>query len=185
VLRHTTGLPNWGNEKEAKLMFSPDSCFSYSGEGFVFLQKTIEKITSKPLNKIAQEEIFSPLKMENSSYEWTNKFDSTSAFGNSANEIKRHSSQNAAYSLLTNAHDYNAFLQAVTSGKGLKLATHRMMIGEATPTNWYNHKVTEATSHINWGLGVGLQQNENGKAIWHWGDNGGFKAFYIVFPATH
>jgi CubicO group peptidase (beta-lactamase class C family) len=43
VLKHRTGLPNWGNEKGAKLMFTPDSCFSYSGEGFVFLQKIIEK----------------------------------------------------------------------------------------------------------------------------------------------
>lgn len=185
VLRHTTGLPNWGDEKEAKLMFTPDSCFSYSGEGFVLLQKTMEKITGKSLNQIAREEVFDPLKMESSNYQWIDKFDSISAFGNSEAEVKRHSVQNAAYSLLTNAHDYNIFLQAILSGKDLKPATHSMMFEKATGANWFNHKVTEATAHISWGLGVGLQQNEKGKAVWHWGDNGGFKAFYISFPAKH
>jgi CubicO group peptidase (beta-lactamase class C family) len=29
VLRHTTGLPNWGNDTVAKLIFTPDSVYSY------------------------------------------------------------------------------------------------------------------------------------------------------------
>lgn len=185
VLSHKTGLPNWGNKKGVKLMFPPDSCFSYSGEGFVFLQRVAEKITGKTLNQIAGEEVFVPLKMSSSSYEWTSKFDSVSAFGNGADEIARHSNQNAAYSLLTTAHDYNLFLQEMIAGEGLKPASHEMMLAKATPGNWYRHPPKEATSHIWWGLGVGIQENEKGKAIWHWGDNGNFKCFYMVFPATH
>lgn len=186
VLSHKTGLPNWGNKKMgARLMFMPDSCFSYSGEGFVFLQRGIEKITGKPLNQIANQEVFGPLNMTSSSYEWTSKFDTVSAFGNSDEQIKRHSDQNAAYSLLTNAHDYTIFLQAVVNGTGLKSETQQLMLEKATPGNWFNHTPVEATNHIWWGLGVGIQENEKGKAIWHWGDNGDFKAFYIVFPATH
>ena len=185
VLSHKTGLPNWSRPGPAKLMFPPDSCFSYSGEGFVFLQRTVEKITGKTLNQLAGEEVFVPLKMTGSSYEWTNKFDTVSAFGNSAGQVKNHSSQNAAYSLLTNAHDYSIFLQAVATGEGLKPATHQLMLAKATPGNWFNHKPTEAANHIWWGLGVGLQENEKGKAFWHWGDNGAFKAFYIDFPERH
>lgn len=185
VLKHRTGLPNWGNEKGAKLMFTPDSCFSYSGEGFVFLQKSVEKITGKPLNQIANEEVFGPLNMASSSYKWTSKFDTLSVFGNSAEQIKRHSNQNAAYSLLTNAHDYTLFLQALVNGTGLKPETQQLMLEKATPGNWFDHKPIEATNHIWWGLGVGVQENEKGKAIWHWGDNGDFKAFYVVFPARH
>jgi CubicO group peptidase (beta-lactamase class C family) len=184
VLRHTTGLPNWGDSAGARLLFPPDSCFSYSGEGFVFLQKAVEKLTGKPLNDIAQEEVFTPLGMTSSSYCWMSKDDTVSAFGNSAGAIKFHSKQNAAYSLLTNAHDYSLYLQALVAGKGLKPATHQMMLNKATPANWFNHIPTEATAHIAWGLGVGLQENEKGKALWHWGDNGAFKAFYIVYPAT-
>ncbi|MDB5091032.1 MAG: serine hydrolase [Mucilaginibacter sp.] len=185
VLKHRTGLPNWGDEKGAKLMFTPDSCFSYSGEGFVFLQRVVEKIIGKPLNRIANEEVFGPLNMTSSSYEWTSKFDTVSAFGNSAGQINRHSNQNAAYSLLTNAHDYTIFLQALVNGTGLKPETQQLMLEKATPGNWFDHKPIEATNHIWWGMGVGIQENEKGKAIWHWGDNGDFKAFYMVFPARH
>ncbi|MEO6977945.1 MAG: serine hydrolase [Mucilaginibacter sp.] len=184
VLSHKTGLPNWSRRGPAKLMFPPDSCFSYSGEGFVFLQRTVEKITGKNLNELVNEEVFVPLKMNSSSYEWTNKFDTVSAFGNSAQQVKRHTDQNAAYSLLTNAHDYALFLQALVNGTGLKPETQQLMIEKATPGNWFDHEPIEATNHIWWGMGVGIQENEKGKAIWHWGDNGAFKAFYIVFPAT-
>ena len=61
VLRHTTGLPNWGDDKSAKLIFTPDSTFSYSGEGFQYLQHVVEKLTSKSLNELAEQEVFKPL----------------------------------------------------------------------------------------------------------------------------
>jgi len=182
VLSHHTGLPNWGDNKGARLMFTPDSCFSYSGEGFVFLQHVLEHITGKTLNQIAGEEVFTPLHMSNSSYMWTAKFDTVSAFGNSADQIKWHSGQNAAASLLTNAVDYTKFLQALASGYGLKPETHKMMLSNITEGNWYNRRTTAANAHIWWGLGIGIQENEKGRAIWHWGDNGDFKAFYILFP---
>jgi hypothetical protein len=31
---------------------------------------------------------------------------------------------------------------------------------------------------------VGIQYNERGKALWQWGDNGDFKAFYIILPGS-
>lgn len=182
VLRHTTGLPNWGDDKGAKLLFMPDSCFSYSGEGYVFLQRVVEKLTNKPLDKLMQEEVFTPLNMTASSYTWEDKFDTVAAFGNSPEAIKRHKNANAAYSLLTNAHDYTVFLQALIAGRGLKPTTRQMMFEKSSEGNWFGHTVTEANQHINWGLGVGLQENEMGKSIWHWGDNGDFKGFCISFP---
>jgi len=182
VLRHTTGLPNWGNDAGAKLIFTPDSTFSYSGEGFLFLQRVVEKLTNKPLNDLMQQEVFTPLGMNSSGYTWIDKFDTVAAFGNSTEMVNRHKNQNAAYSLLTNAHDYTIFLQALIAGQGLKPETREMMFEKQSTGNWFNHKVKEANQHIDWGLGVGLQHNEKGKWIWHWGDNGDFKCFYIVNP---
>jgi CubicO group peptidase (beta-lactamase class C family) len=182
VLRHTTGLPNWGNDSIAKIMFPPDSCFSYSGEGYLFLQRVMEKKLNKPLNQIIQEEVFSPLKMENSSYVWIDKFDSVSSFGNSQEEINRHKNANAAYSLLTNTTDYSIFLEALIKGKGLKESTRKMMFEKSTSAKRFNTPSNVADPYINWGLGVGLEQNDNGNAIWHWGDNGDFKCFYMAFP---
>ncbi len=182
VLRHTTGFPNWGDENSLKLIFTPDSTFSYSGEGFLYLQRVVEKKLGKPLNDIMKEEVFGPLKMENSSYEWTSKYDTVAAFGNNAEQVNRHKNQNAAYSLLTNAHDYTLFLQAIIAGKGLKPETRQMMFEKQSAGNWFGHTVTEANQHINWALGFGLSENEKGKMIWHWGDNGDFKCFYLAYP---
>lgn len=180
VLRHTTGLPNWGDDKGVRLIFTPDSTFSYSGEGFQYLQWVVEKLMKKPLNEIAQQEVFTPLDMKNSSYTWTDKFDTLAAFGNSVDARNRHKRQMAAASLLTCAHDYALFLQALIKGTGLKPETQQMMFEKQSAANWYKHKIKEANKHIWWGLGLGLQENEHGKWIWHWGDNGDFKAFYIA-----
>jgi CubicO group peptidase (beta-lactamase class C family) len=49
VLRHSTGLPNWGNDSSVSLIFTPDSMFSYSGEGYWFLQRVLEKKLGKYL----------------------------------------------------------------------------------------------------------------------------------------
>ncbi|HVW13607.1 MAG TPA: serine hydrolase [Mucilaginibacter sp.] len=184
VLRHTTGLPNWG-DKYAELIFTPDSTFSYSGEGFQYLQHVVEKLTGKPLNDLARQEVFTPLGMTNSSYEWTDKFDTTAAFGNSEDAVNRHKTQMAAASLLTCATDYARFLQALLAGQGLKPETQKMMFTTQSNADWYKHDIaSETKKHISWGLGVGLQENETGKWIWHWGDNGDFKAFYIANPET-
>lgn len=182
VLRHTTGLPNWGNDTVAKLIFTPDSTYSYSGEGFQYLQRVVEKLTKKTLNEIAQQEVFVPLGMNNSSYTWTEKFDSLSAFGNSPDAVNGHKSQRAAASLLTNAGDYAIFLKALMDGTGLKAKTHQMMFEKQSAGNWFHHRVTEANKHIWWGLGIGLEENETGRWIWQWGDNGDFKGFCIANP---
>ncbi|HTI58300.1 serine hydrolase [Mucilaginibacter sp.] len=184
VLRHTTGLPNWGGKKYAKLIFTPDSTFSYSGEGFQYLQRVVEKLMKKPLNDIAQQEVFTPLGMTNSSYTWMEKFATLAAFGNGPDVVSSHQNQMAAASLLTCAHDYAIFLQALINGKGLKPETAKMMFATQSNADWFKHNIdTDVKKHISWGLGVGLQENETGKWIWHWGDNGDFKAFYIANPA--
>lgn len=182
VLRHTTGLPNWGDDKGARLLFTPDSTYSYSGEGFQFLQRVVEKLTNKSLNEIAQQEVFTPLGMTSSSYTWTDKFDTLSAFGNSPDAINGHHKQLAAASLLTCANDYALFLRALMAGKGLKPETHRMMFTRQSAGNWFRHKVREANKHIWWGLGIGIQENETGDWVWQWGDNGNFKGFCIANP---
>jgi CubicO group peptidase (beta-lactamase class C family) len=182
VLRHTTGLPNWGDDKFARLIFSPDSTFSYSGEGFQYLQRAVEKITGKTLNEIARQEVFIPLGMANSSYTWEDKFDTLAAFGDSPDAVNGHKKEMAAASLLTCAHDYAIFLQALMAGTGLKPATHRMMFEKQSAGIWFRHRVTEANNHIWWGLGMGLQENETGQWAWQWGDNGDFKGFCIFNP---
>jgi hypothetical protein len=35
---------------------------------------------------------------------------------------------------------------------------------------------------VSWGLGWGIQHTSNGDSIWHWGDNGDYRAFVEGYP---
>ena len=47
---------------------------------------------------------------------------------------------------------------------------------------WPQAKVTPAPG-VTWGLGWGLQEAGGRQALWHWGDNGDYKAFTLLYPA--
>jgi CubicO group peptidase (beta-lactamase class C family) len=194
VLSHRTGFPNWpGDGKPLTIHFTPGERFSYSGSGMVLLQKAVEKITGKPLNDYMQEVVFGPLGMAHSSYVWNPAFESQVAVGHDIAgtpvDLFKADQANAAASLETTAEDYATFLEAVLAEKGLRPATLREMESaeiavdtgcancvDGTPTG-------KLSTTIFWGLGFGIEQTAEGESLWHWGDNGVFKAFFVVRPA--
>ena len=187
VLSHRTGFPNWrGDGNPLTIRFTPGERFSYSGEGFVYLQRAVEQITGKTLNDFMTEAVFRPLGMASSSYVWRSDFDARAATGHDADgqpvEKRKPTEANAAASLHTTARDYALFLSAVLSGTGLKPATLREM---ETPqvaldpacTNCTDRVPRELSRNLFWGLGWGMERTEKGVSLWHWGDNGAFKCF--------
>jgi len=194
VLAHTTGLPNWAEYPLAatwktsalRLKFAPDSCWSYSGEGFVLLQKTLEQLTGKSWEALAQAEVFGPLHMSNSSFSWRERFAADVSLGHDAKgqptKIGKFAEPYGAYSLLTTATDYSCFLQALMTGRGLKPATARLLTTPASPADRCGKSATAADPAIAWACGVGLAATSQGPAQWHWGDNGDFKGFFMTLP---
>jgi CubicO group peptidase (beta-lactamase class C family) len=167
VLSHGTGLPNWGGEKMT-LQFDPGTSYGYSGEGFVFLQKTIEKFTGRSLDELARREVFEPLGMTRSSYVWQARFAGNAAYGKNwlwqvapANRYTEFEA-NAAASLLTTATDYAQFVAAVMSGRGL------------SPAMWnqYLTPVRETSPGIHIGLGIRVEERPGGRTFYHSGNNG-------------
>ena len=195
VLSHRTGFPNWpGDGKPLTIHFTPGERFSYSGSGMVFLQKAVEKITGKPLNDYLREAVFEPLGMKHSSYVWNPAFESDVAIGHDIAgvpvDLFKADQANAAASLETTAGDYANFLDAILEGKGLTPATvhemERIQIAvdpacanciDSTPSG-------KLSTSIFWGLGFGIEKTAEGESLWHWGDNGVFKAFFVVRPAS-
>jgi CubicO group peptidase (beta-lactamase class C family) len=71
VLSHRTCFPNWrDSDGLLPIYFSPGERFSYSGEGYIYLQHVVEQITGKTLDVYMDEVVFKPLGMTNSSYVW-------------------------------------------------------------------------------------------------------------------
>ncbi len=130
VLSHSTGFPNW-RDKNLEINFRPGEKFSYSGEGFVYLQKVIEKITGKTLDKLVEEKVFSPAGMKNSVLVFNPAIHTNSAEGYDKKNRKvkgfRPPTANAASSLLTTANDYALFVLALMRNQLLKEETTKQM----------------------------------------------------------
>jgi CubicO group peptidase (beta-lactamase class C family) len=189
VLSHSTGFPNWRPDgKPLTIKFTPGSRFSYSGEGFVYLQHTVERVEGKPLNQIMQELVFTPLRMNDSTYISLPGPNVTSGYSPALKPRGPIESKdgNAAASLLTNAHDYALFVEAILNGRGLKPATLREMetpqiAVDPSCTNCADRPAPATLSkEIFWGLGWAIEQTTTGKYLWHWGDNPNYKAFVSV-----
>jgi CubicO group peptidase (beta-lactamase class C family) len=195
VLSHRTGFPNWpGDGKPLTIHFTPGERFSYSGSGMVFLQKAVEKITGKPLNDYLREAVFEPLGMKHSSYVWSPAFESDVAIGHDIAgvpvDLFKADQANAAASLETTAEDYANFLDAILEGKGLAPATvHEMekpqiAVDPACANCIDSTPSGKLSTSIFWGLGFGIEKTAEGESLWHWGDNGVFKAFFVARPAS-
>ena len=81
ILSHRSGFPNWRSDDGLHIYFPPGDRFSYSGEGYIYLQRVVEQITGKPLNEYMTEAVFKPLGMTSSSYIWRPEFDALTATG--------------------------------------------------------------------------------------------------------
>ena len=197
VLGHTTGLPNWAANPTSpawattplRLKYAPDSCWNYSGEGYVLLQKTLERLTGKSLETLVREEVFEPLHLKNSSFVWQEKFGANAASGHDDKgqpvPISHFGAAYGAFSLFSTAADYSRFLRALMAGKGLKPATARLLLTPANEAQRCGTPATATDPFIAWACGVGLATTSQGLAQWQWGDNGPFKGFYMTLPGKN
>ena len=81
VLSHSSGWRNWRNGRDVALTadFEPGSKFSYSGEGYFFLQRVVEKLTGQGLSRLARDRVFEPLGMKTSGFSWRPDLDAALA----------------------------------------------------------------------------------------------------------
>ena len=187
VLSHSAGLPNWRNDDfPLKTYFSPGERFSYSGEGFLYLQKAVEAVTGEKLHILAERLVLEPFGMTRSSFVWDWRFDPNRAyphddFGRPAVAWKP-GEGNAAATLQTTAADYARFLLRVLDSSRLRSETARQWlrpyidVRHAKPQH-LGADATEVATGVAWGLGWGLEPAE--ETFFHWGNNGAFKAFTI------
>ncbi len=200
VLSHQTGLPNWAAGPSSdewptsriSFKYPADSCFAYSGEGYAFLQRAVEDIQGEPLDAIARREVFEPFDMPTTSYAWQPAYDTLALVGfNRDGENRgqgRHPRANCAYTLRTNATEYAQFIRrGLLQGEGLSEASHKAMFEKQVHAQRYADEPRACDSSVFWCLGFGAVEEPSagaGEYYWHWGDNGNFKALWLLHPAT-
>lgn len=185
VLSHQTGLPNWrGGEPDGKLTFEfePGTKYQYSGEGYEYLRKALEKKFKKSLANLASELIFIPLKMNDTKFVWDKLLDS-SRFAKWHTKtggqylIEKNTAVNAADNLLTTVADYTKFLLHILNGAGLSEPLYKEMIAEQVRINKYKH----------FGLGWWIDENINPNkdfALLHGGDDKGVHTIVFIVPSS-
>ncbi len=185
ILSHQTGFSNWrGNNEDGKLSFEfePGTKYQYSGEGYEYLRKALEKKFKKSLEQLARELIFKPLKMKDTRFIWDEKMDSTrfAKWHNEKGELyvtQKNTRANAADNLLTTVEDYSKFLVHILNGAGLSNKLYNEMISKQVRINDYKH----------WGLGWWVDENINTNkdfALVHGGDDIGVHTIAFIVPKT-
>jgi D-alanyl-D-alanine-carboxypeptidase/D-alanyl-D-alanine-endopeptidase len=198
-LDHTTGFPNWrwdNADQKLAVAFTPGSRYSYSGEGMVYLQTVIEKITGKSLEQLMDEEIFTPFDMKTSAYTFLPRFDADYALGydqeGKSYEKDKDNEARSASTLETTLDDYANFTQALLEGKALKKASRQEMfrpqlrlrsVRQMGPLSRRDTSANDGIS-LSYGLGWGLLKSPYGWGAFKEGHGNGFQHYSIIFPET-
>lgn len=185
ILSHQTGLPNWrGDNADGKLAFAfePGTQYQYSGEGYDYLRKALEKKFRKTIDQLAAELVFKPLKMDSTSYVWSKKIDKTKVARWHTSEgdlypIQTFSVPSGADNLLTTVEDYCKFMLYVMNGAGLSQPLYQEMIKGQVKINDYK----------DFGLGWWMDKDINANhaiALVHGGDDIGVHTIAFIVPST-
>jgi len=190
VLTHSSGFPNWRPKGDAlKVLHEPGTAFRYSGEGILFLQRVIERLTGVDYATHMQRTLLEPLGMKNSSHVWRPEFEKTAAAGHdAAGKVKMdrtlYRKPSAAYSLYTTPHDYALWLLEMMRAErdaahSLKPDTLRLMltpVGPPTDGKPITRRGQIGSGPIRYGLGWAIESTSSGPRVRHSGVNGtGFR----------
>jgi CubicO group peptidase (beta-lactamase class C family) len=183
VLSHRTGFANWrwlNESKRLEFAFEPGTKYQYSGEGFEYLRKALEKKFNKPLEKLADELIFEPFAMRDTRFTWDAKMDeSRFAAGHDkqgrAYKISKRTKANAADDLLTTVEDYGKFLVSVMNGDGLSKQIFDEMVSHQIKTKENKY----------FGLGWEIYDLGNNEyALSHGGSDEGANTLVFLLPKS-
>lgn len=209
ALAHTAGFPNWRPDcwdsdgwnpegKELLTYFEPGDQFGYSDEGYMYVQHVVEHLTGRSGESHMHTELFRPAGMEFSTYLCTSDQVPDMATGHDEHgqPVKKqmYKSMCSAASLHSTPSDIAKILCASmqpgpSAGWHINADLTNEMTTAQVPVNdtaswhdhWQNVPITD-DPYVSWGLGWATQNHNGSKAIWHWGDNGPFKAFALGYP---
>ncbi|MEO1406199.1 MAG: serine hydrolase domain-containing protein [Pseudomonadota bacterium] len=125
ALSHQTGFANWRRMTDGKLAFQwdPGTRTGYSGEGVRYVTRFLEAKFDTPFEELADEVLFAPSGMDESSFVASPGFQDTIAWGRQADREWLEPAYNdeplGAGSVWTTSSDYARFLVAILANEGV------------------------------------------------------------------
>jgi CubicO group peptidase (beta-lactamase class C family) len=180
LLSHQSGFPNWRGKNPLAFLFSPGERHEYSGEGFEYLRRALERKTGKSLHELLAERVFQPANMRSTSSGWSESIGKNVArgFDESGKPIDtglESRGPNAAANLMSTIDDYARFMAWVSRGADLPEALfaqmNRSQAAHAEPAELF-------------GLGWKLIPLKNETALMHDGRESGVRTWALVQPAS-
>jgi CubicO group peptidase (beta-lactamase class C family) len=178
ILSHSSGIENWqrfNNPDTLEILADPGTQFVYSGEGYMYLAKVVEKILHQPYDVYIKERVLKPLHLKNSFMHYIRKGkypkDYAIGYNSFGKEYQKWKNDVAvpASGGHVNARDYARLVINLFNGKYLSDSEARSICQpviniDNTPSYYY-------------GLGYEVLYSAGDTIIFHGGSNDGFRSF--------
>jgi CubicO group peptidase (beta-lactamase class C family) len=174
VLCHTSGIENWqsyNDSKKLEIINEPGEKYLYSGEGYEYLSKVVEKIIGKSIENYMTELVYKPLKLRRTFTTFSKNKRRPSnyclghnSFMQSSPKIK-YTSPAIAGDINTTAGNYAQLLTGFFNNNNLSNERLNDIIGKNSGNRSY------------WGPGFALYHKDGDTILYQDGDNTGFKGF--------
>jgi len=183
VMNHTSGMPDWVRNQHLHMQSAAGQRFSYSNEGYLYLQHAMEHVTGEPFGEFLAHSVLQPARMSQSGYVWRADYETAMATGYDRSGapvgIHRYPKPAAAATLYTTIRDYAQFIVMLLASAPAQGAHESAVSLMLNPT-----VTVQDASPFSWGLGVGLEKSGDGIFFFHRENRPGFQCFVIASHAT-
>lgn len=215
VLSHSSGFPNWRNGEPSKPApdlvpaFTPGSRFQYSGEGFFYLQRILEKVSGLGFGQLVKDLVFTPLGMSSSTLVWDPEtLGRTAQPHDRRGQLRKNwdrpcralyawaaragkpvialnfedvcaAARDAGETALPDNLRPNGASSLVTSAED-----YARFLAAAIGNPELGKQQVTINEFLGWGLGWAIERAAGRTYLWQWGDNPGFKNFVLAEPST-
>jgi CubicO group peptidase (beta-lactamase class C family) len=183
VMSHTSGMSDGARNQHLGLQFPPGQKWSYSNEGYLYLQSVVEHVTGESSEDLLMRSVLGPARMTRSGYVWREVYAGEMATGYDVLgmpvEMHKYARPAASMSLYTTIRDYAQFVAYILASAPAQRAHESAVTLMLNPTT----AVDDALPFF-WGLGVGLEKSSDDLFFFHRENNPGFQSFVIASRKT-
>jgi CubicO group peptidase (beta-lactamase class C family) len=183
VMNHTSGMPDWARNQHLHPQSAPGQKWSYSNEGYLYLQNVVEHVTGESFDALLRRSVLLPDRMAHSDFIWRPEYESEMATGyDSAGTpvpSHRYARPAAAATLYTTVREYAQFVMMLMASAPAQHAHESAVSMMLNPT-----VAVEDASRFWWGLGVGVEKDSEDNFFFHRENSSGFQCFVMASRKT-